>query len=145
MWDRKKESSFTWIWFFCSHFVRRKFPDWLPFLTSRLILLLKSENGNKHKQNLIQFQKIIGQRDGLSAIDADQANKLYKQCGMYNNYHKLFINSAIISGQFLLMATLTWQGIKGKIIFINHIYMCDYTYVSSYIMITERFLFFLTY
>ena len=71
------------------------------------MLLLKSENGNKHKQNLIQFQKIIGQRDGLSAKDADQANKLYKQCGMYNNYHKLFVNSAIISGQFLLMAILT--------------------------------------
>ena len=43
----------------------------------------------------------------LSARDADQANKLYKQCGMYNNYHKLLVNSVIIFGQFLLMATLT--------------------------------------
>ena len=30
-----------------------------------------------------------GQRKGLSATDADQANKLYRQCGMY--FLKLFV------------------------------------------------------
>jgi len=30
---------------------------------------------------LIQFQTVIGQRDGLSITDAQQANLLYNNCG----------------------------------------------------------------